>query len=453
MKIKRVEIKNFRNITKADIDFANINVFTGKNSSGKSNLLLALSNILKTKGDYTSEFGGNNVTIGPGRKTTTLKASVLGVNDSRTCFIDGPSNFFCVEPEVMVLEKVIDKNSFSLQHRLFFTGKRYRNSDPKITWQLFTQGDSNSKFEDGAEHVVDELVYEKKFQKEEIVGNTNIVQKDSLKNLNEEEYLTVFHDAEKSLVSQIKPKVFSTDLGQITNALSIHRYVTDKGNEQIYSEALKRGKEVPNVKTNFDTSEFIFLIADIERNKEVKQKFFSDLGLYTKGIVTGISINQKGSLSVLSPNGPDGIWTISNGTSVLVFIITLINWINLNASQRSYRLPHVLLLDETDSIVHPTILPEFIQLLRNLSRKVQIFITTHSPYFLDGFSREEIYYIKDAASMAEVAPEGINRCNIYSYEEILKSLSEEDRSIIANKKNSELFCDAIIENLFPVKES
>ena len=174
------------------------------------------------------------------------------------------------------------------------------------------------------------------------------------------------------------------------------------------------------------------------------------MNLYTKGIVKELFINSKGSLSIVSPNGPDGIWTISNGTSVLVFFITLINWINLDLNQKSYQTPQIILLDETDSIVHPTILFEFIELLKALSRKVQVFITTHSPYFLDGFSKDEIYYIKDSSSIAENSREGMNRGNIYNYKSIIEKLSPDEQRDVLNKKNSQLFCEGVIDSIFPV---
>ncbi len=455
MRIKNVELKNFRNITKADISFGDINVFTGRNSSGKSNFLLALSNILKTKNEYTSEFGSNNVTIGAGRKTTTFKVLVERIT-SKTYFLgsDGPkreTDFFCVEPESMAFEKILDKNSFSVTHKLSFTGKQYTNKDGALTWQEF---DKSNKFDEKAERIVDELVYEKKFSRTEVVGEANVVQTDPIKNKNESRYFALFQSLQHTLVSQIKPKLFNVDLGQITTALSIHKYVTEKGNEQIYQEALKRLKieSMPSTRVSMENSEFVFLVADIQRNATIKKKYNNDLNLYTKGIVKDISISSKGVLTVESPNGPDGIWTISNGTSVLVFFITLINWVNLHKDQRSYQLPHVILLDETDSIIHPTIQSEFIEVLRSLSRKVQIFITTHSPYFLDGFSTEEIYYIKDSASIAEHSPEGVNRCNIYNYKSIIEKLSKDQQKEILEKRNSELFCEGIIENLFPVSE-
>ena len=455
MKIEKVEIKNFRNISKADISFNDINVFTGRNSSGKSNFLLALANILKTKSDYTLEFGENNVTLGPGRKTSTPKVWVNGLN-VRTCFLNDSENkegnkFFCLEPKTMGFEKNLDKNSFSTLHKLFFTGKYHKNNDSALTWEAFSKDEK--AFDRLSVTTTNEVVYEKKFLKTVIEGDTNTVQTDPIKNENEGEYYRVFNEFQNSLVSQIKPKLFNVDLGPITTALSLHKYVTEKGNGQIYQEALKRKREeVRQVmsKPNLENSEFIFLIADIQKNKDVNKKFNKDLNLYTKGIVKEISINTKGSLSLISPNGPDGIWTISNGTSVLVFFITLINWLNLEPNQRSYKLPSVILLDETDSIVHPTIFSEFIDLLKALSRKVQIFITTHSPYFLDGFSTEQIYYIKDSASIAEHSTEEMNRCNIYNYKSIIDVLSKEEQKDILEKKNSELFCEGIIESLFPI---
>ncbi|MEK7645139.1 MAG: AAA family ATPase [Patescibacteria group bacterium] len=457
MKIRNIEIKNFRNISKADISFGDLNVFTGRNSSGKSNFLLAISSALKIKTDYTQEFGGNNVTIGQGLRTTSLKTSIEN-KSARTCFVGGnqvdeQTDFFCVETEAMIFEKVLDKNSFSTLHKLFFTGKQYVNRDREIKWSAFAK--DNSLFEKGAVTMKDTLVYEKNFSKTENIGDTNIIQSNPIKNPQGDNYFAIFEHLQNSVVSQFRPKFLSVDMGNITTALSLHKYVTDKGNEQIYQEALRRLKDggVPSNKTSLENSEFIFLISDIEKNKIIKEKFANDLNLYTKGIVRGVSINSKGSLSVSSPNGPDGIWTISNGTSVLVFFITLLNWINLRSLERSYQLPHVLLLDETDSIVHPTILIEFIEVLRALSRRVQIFITTHSPYFLDGFSTEEIFYIKDAASIAgDVVVEGANRCNIYNYKTIIENLSPKEQKYISDKKNSELFCQGTIEGIFPVKE-
>jgi predicted ATP-dependent endonuclease of OLD family len=457
MKINKIDIKDFRNITKAEIEFGNINVFTGKNSSGKTNFLLAISSALKTKKDLSEEFSGNNVTISQGKRNTTFKTTVAGI-DTKTCFVKGsnknnPDDFFCLSPDSFTFENVINKDSSSFSHRLFFSGTEYQNTDPRLTWQDFSKNEA--LYKDRAKKRENELVYEKKFSTSQSINGTNVVQESPLGGISN--HFSAFQDLHKGVITQIREGFKTIQSSPVTTALSIHDYVTDKGNEQVYQEALKRSRhkdQINSIRTGLEKSGFIFLVADISNNKVVKEKYAKDLETYTDGIVKNIIITPKGTLSVLSPNGPDGIWTMSNGTSVLVFFITLINWLNLSYSERSYNQPHVLLLDETDAIVHPTILNEFIELLRGLSKKVQIFITTHSPYFLNGFERNEIYYIKDAPAIAEKTRNGvqeINRCNIYKYETILGKISPENRDLIIKKSNAELFCDGVIESLFPIE--
>ncbi|MEI6480541.1 MAG: AAA family ATPase [bacterium] len=449
MKIKSLKIKNFRNITRADINFGDINVLTGRNSSGKSNFLLALSTILETRKDYSDMFARNTVSIGAGKRTTTFKATVTDVKQ-RTCFIEDTSkNFFCVEPNEFIFEKIIDKNSTTVSQKLFFSGKKFENKKKEIDWTTFSK--DIKIFDENADLVKEpELVYEESFSNDSNVEEMNVIKSKKSDIPHYENYLGFFHLLKEGVLSNVSSE--NQNEKDIINSISIHKYVTDKGNEEIYKEAAMRVKDdVLTAKTSINKSKFIFLIADIQKDAKAYKRYREDLAFFTKGIVKDININSRGVLEVSSPNGPEGIWTISNGTSVLAFFITLVNWLGLPFNAKSYKTPSVILLDETDAIIHPTILKEFIDILRSLSRKVQVFITTHSPYFLDGFSSDEIYYIKDSASMAE-NKQGMNRCNIYDYKTILDNLPSDQQSLLKEMKNSELFIGAVLDGLFPVNE-
>ncbi|MCK4428835.1 MAG: AAA family ATPase, partial [Candidatus Aenigmarchaeota archaeon] len=63
MRIKKLEIKNYKNIKEATIDFDDLTIFIGKNNIGKSNLLNALDlffNWNNSKDFNESLAGGGN---------------------------------------------------------------------------------------------------------------------------------------------------------------------------------------------------------------------------------------------------------------------------------------------------------------------------------------------------------------------------------------------------------
>ena len=60
MIIRKISIRNFRSIASCRIDLSNMNVFSGCNDSGKSNLLKALNLFFNNKTDHDTEFDFNN---------------------------------------------------------------------------------------------------------------------------------------------------------------------------------------------------------------------------------------------------------------------------------------------------------------------------------------------------------------------------------------------------------
>jgi predicted ATPase len=453
MKIKHLEIKDFRNISRASINFHDLNILTGRNSSGKSNFLLALATALESKKDYSEIYSNNTVNLSAGKKTTTIKTTINEIG-SRTCYINNSDELFCIKPDEFRFEKVIDKRSLAKSLALYFSGGKLDERVEGLLSKINNEKNFISDvFEKNFLQTNDELVYQEEFSDNISQDNTIKVvniQKNNFKN--QDKYLSFFRDISDQVLASIGLSKPNTGI----NSVSIHEYITEKGDEEIYKQVLQRKKSqhTENANSNLRKSKFIFLVADIEMNQKVNDKFQSDLNLYTKGIIKKLYTNKKGALSISCKNSPEDIWTISSGTAALIFLITLINWLNLPNTLRSYKAPNILIFDEVDAIIHPTILKDFTDLLKHLSKKMQIFITTHSPYFLDAFSRDQLFFLKDSASMADNKGDGaVNRCNIHDYASIFNKLSEEQRKDFEGKKNSELLIDGSVDGLFPMIEN
>ncbi len=242
---------------------------------------------------------------------------------------------------------------------------------------------------------------------------------------------------------------------------AIYEFVTKIPKTQLAFEQilkrLKRKKDEYIWQENFSNATFPLILADIQRSSRVKE-FKKDLSLYTDSLIHNVYINTHGSGDekqiwnigtpyIVTPNAPKELASISMGSAILVFFIALKNWLNLEYSERSYTLPGVMLLDEIDSFIHPLLLENLSEVLVSIWKNTQLFITTHSPTFIDLFPKENIYYIKPVEKIGKLA---INRSDVFSYKQILDILPEEDREPFQGKKNSELFVDGVIDDLYPI---
>lgn len=228
--------------------------------------------------------------------------------------------------------------------------------------------------------------------------------------------------------------------------------------QQAYEQILKRLKK-SNTEFIFDSftnATFPLIIADIQRSSR-KEQYQKNLELYTDWLIKDVYIhigktdNNLGNNwvpYVQTPNAPKELASISMGSAILVYFITLKCWLELAWYEKSYSHPSVMLLDEIDSFIHPTLLPKLSEILRWISRQTQLFITTHSPIFIDLFSKENIFYIKPIEKIWKIT---LNRSDIFSYKQIIDSIIDDsERKMFIDMPNSELFINWIVEDLYPV---
>jgi AAA15 family ATPase/GTPase len=454
MKISNLQIENFRNILRADVQFGRINIFTGKNASGKSNFLLALSNSLKVATDFSDVFFDNIVTFGQGKNKTVFRPTIDDLGSQYLYVEEGYYLYF--KPEKFTFENTLGKKTSSaLSHKLFYTGSF--SKDPVASIAASSERPNivqNIQASKNLQRKENELVYSKAFFKDQIEGSgaEQYIKIDETEAIeNSQKYLSIFSGYKNAVMSWVDPRMFSST--------KIYLHVVDRYDSEVYEQVLLRLKEKndpthPITKSPFQKAKFIALLADIQRNDKQREQFVKDLNLYTKGLVEDMAINvvggvgNKGEIVVTSSNAQKDILYISAGTAVMVYLILVKNWVQLPFADQSFERPHVMTFDEVDSIIHPSLMHEFKEVLKGLSKFVQLFISTHSSHFIDCFEKNEVFWLKDTISVVEKKKLN-DSSSIYSYAEILARMPK-DSSYFTNRLNSELFIDGMMDDLFPL---
>jgi predicted ATP-dependent endonuclease of OLD family len=454
MKITNIKIENFRNILRADINFENINIFTGKNSSGKSNFLLAVSNSIKTGMDFSDVFYDNIVTFGPGKSKAVFKTTISDLN-TKYIYNSSEKELIYISPKIFTFENTFSKKGLTpVHHRLLFSGDYSLNTDIQNSQDIKNQIVSLEKSSE-KKTLENTLVYERNFINETIENSEgkHVVEKIELSDYpNSDKFINIFNGFKSSIFSWVDSKTFSST--------SIYKYVTERiDNNEIYDQIInflkdeKSKEKAYSQRTPFIKAKLIHLLADIQKNEKQKILFKKDLKFYTDGLLNDLYINldgstgNKGEINVGSSNSPKDIFCISAGTAVMIYFILLKNWAELSFNERSFVKPDVMIFDEIDCIIHPSLMAQFTEILKSLSVNIQLFISSHSPHFIDCFEKNQLFWLKDTTTISEKAKALAS--NVYSYQDIINKLPD-GNDYFSKRSNSELFIDGLIDSIFPI---
>lgn len=459
MKIQSIQIHNFRNLQNVVIKPTWINILTWRNWGGKTNLLRAIAHSLETDLYLWQYFEDNVVTYWPWKKTTKIYTEVSNI----------PIRYK-KDGDIEILEKydkILFQNiisAWSNKSKKHLLSAYYKRKD-FLDWNLDKA--FQELFRDNKNIKPVELYWSAdKFAQ---IWNEDINQQD-IRNERDSKS-TITDKNEGQVLRSLKWEIVTSFIERRSedwiyepeiSSKVIYDFVTKIPKTQLAFEQiikrLKRKKWEHVWYENFNNATFPLILADIQRSKKVSE-FRKDLALYTDWLVQDIYINTHWNTDekqiwtiwtpfIVTPNAPKELSSISMGTAIMVFFITIKNWLNLEYEERSYTRPGVILLDEVDSLIHPMLLAKLSEVLTNISKTTQLFITTHSPIFIDQFKKENIYYIKPVEKIGKIS---INRSDVYSYKEILDQCSPEDRKNYEEKKNSSLFIDGLIDDMYPIK--
>ncbi len=435
MKITNLKVANFRNLKNIDINFWNINILTWKNSTWKTNLTQLLTNCLNTDDDIEKQFWKNILTHWPWLSETIINVTIDDIFYEWWYRKDQGVEF--IKPKSFIYKRSIKKNPISLKRiSLDFDWKIVETSISKI--ELFQSWRSSEIFEKQDNKFI-ASVY-----KDENINNF-------LKKNEWLRFISVFDNiTNNKIVTYDDLSSFSKCSWKIFDFVTLSKEFNKK---EISLEAIEdlKNKNIKKWVSNFSTAKFIFLLADIQRNEKQFKKFNDDLDFFTDWVLKKVYINtdwsewSKWDIYVNSPHWPKNIELISAWTAIILFFVLLKNWLSIDI--KSYQHPNIMIFDELDSAIHPSLIWKFTELLKIISNKIQLFITTHNTNFIDNFERNDIYLLKDIWSFNEK----VNvESNILSYEKIINSLSNDEQEVFKNTSNSELYINWYIDSFFPI---
>ena len=447
MKIKKIIIKNFRNLKNIDTKFWDINILTWKNSTGKTNLIKILANSCNTRNKTKDIFWENIVTIWKGLKQTKISTTISWIKHTTQLRYLWKNILKIYQPEEFTFEHTISKSTLSSEK----WSLKYSWKTKEIkTWEI------NKAFfnEDGFiklsvivnwEIELDALEQKEVFKKQflgELEDNSIIEEKNR-------DYLDIFERV-------VNNKIIYFENNQETCTKNIYDFITKKYTSEKYKSIVNKidwGEEYRFFQS-FEKASFIDLLSDIQKNKNIYKKYSEDLDFFSDGIIKNIKINvgrewAKGEIFVKTPHWPKDIEYLSTGSAILTYFVTLKNWLELDRIDKPYDEPDIMLFDEIDSPIHPALISRFCDLLKIISNRIQLFITTHSLCFIDNFEKKEIFLLKDHWSFAANTK---ILSNIYSYEDIITTLNNEDKQIFDKMLPSELYINSYVDTLFPINQ-
>ena len=434
MKIKKIKVSNFRNLKNIDIEFWNINILTWKNSTWKTNLTQLLYNCLNTNENVKDYFWDNIVTVWQWLNYTNLEVTIWDINYLTQ--IKSLSKLSIYSPkEITYKQKTLSSKEQSLDY---------------IWWELIKDWNSdNLNFLDYKDILVWNIqldkIDKKNIFKKRFEGMDNI----DLGNSNSEYYSIFKSIVGKNVINYDNRSSFSACLG------IMYDFIVKKYKSEKYKSIINKlnSKEIFAWSQNFIEADFIDILSDIQRNEKQFKEFNKDVSFFTDWIISKVEINTKWAswfkwdIFIKTPFWPKDIEYISSWSAIILYFVALRHWLELDSHLSSFKKPYIMIFDELDSAIHPWLLWRFTELLNIISNKIQLFITTHSPLFIDNFEKKDIYLLKDIWSFEKNIKLD---SNIFSYQEIINKLNDDEKKIFMETSNSDLYINWYMEWIYPV---
>ena len=335
MILKEISVKNYRTLENVNVGFNGYyTAISGKNNAGKSNLIRAIRGV-----------------ISPGM-SIRLRGSIFGIesndwkNDITSWKIDRKEDIL-IE---MSLE--INRSSDAAIYK-FLTSLIFKDAAEKtiaetemlkISYRKTAKNEINYSIIFGENEVVDD------YQKQEVFKRIRTSECLIFYNSTQKAY--VFDDSTDRLVNFIK----SSDL-----------------------EAINRKKEdlVKTIQKSLKNhqNELTELLGTLEDKYEVS---LSTQGLNFEREVIDISLKEKGSDVSLEE------WGSGTRNRTLIFQHLLNAKRAQQMSNDTDRITPIVMIEEPECYLHPQAQAEFGRILQDLANefKIQIIVTTHSPYML-----------------------------------------------------------------------
>lgn len=343
MFLKEFKAQNYRTLEDITVTFQNYyTAVSGRNNCGKSNMLRGIRNMLSSAMFF--------------RMSSDDVFSVGEIS-----YLKDFTNW---------KKQVDDKGPMCLK----LTLELDRDADAsvfKFISDLVLQnvGENETKSENNCENLVIELILKSESQSEyniqfgEIAITKDLHKREILRRIKTSESV-IFHNSTEN--DSFPPFRASRD--------SINSYLSEPDKQDI---AGKIANVVKSVQKSLKKQQYEIdsLLGRLEETYEVS---LSIEGLNLERESISISLKEKGGAVSLDE------WGSGTQNRTLIFL-TLLNARRFQtSSNESERLTPIVLIEEPESFLHPSAQAEFGRILQDLAEefKIQVIVTTHSPYLL-----------------------------------------------------------------------
>lgn len=332
MKIEKIEIINFRTLENVTVKFDGyFSSISGKNNAGKTSIIKAMRSIFREEEHEYSYFEESNL---------------ISYQDSLTQWVEkGTAIEF--KYDLLIAEeadpglygfvkKIADMNNLGHQFVISIEVKLEDKTERYI--KILVDGSELGKYETGE-------VFRR-------ISSSNIV---------------VFHNSASG-----SQRIFFGG----ASALMFHELILSKSEKEELKEEQERIKKRVRKFAQEQRTELSSLLGKLEEKYEVELTVFESM--FGRTIPLGINLKDKG---VEVPLDAWGAGT-QNRTRIMMSILTA-SKIKQQINDEN-RVTPIIIIEEPESFLHPSAQAEFGRVIRSLARdlKIQIIITTHSPYML-----------------------------------------------------------------------
>ena len=368
MKIKHLKIQNLKNLINVELsDLPNLVVLIGKNSAGKSNLIDALNLLfaefgtdrkldLGDLGDYQHLFPDHD--IRPNQPLEITATLLLSIDEWRAfASVDGRA------------EKYIESVEIDLVRRLVVT-------ENNALWQTY------QVHIDGLEVVRDSELIE--LDTEELNTRLGDVVSDSVSSLSSAEY----SDVANSYLSVVSCDEEQMDkLGQLLND-SFQTIHTTSNPPNLSNPFMER----PSIINTPQIDDLLKQFQSRGNQRQSLRKITRQYEAMTQYTQRPVAVASSVEIEERDRTVPIGM--VGEGNQALLRLVAQV----VGNSQ-------VLAIEEPETHLHPTLIKSvsgFLATSANATR--QLFVSTHSPFFLDQLPLENIFVVKNDGTGTHVSP-------------------------------------------------
>lgn len=397
MNINNIEIQNFRCYKNTNIKFGKqITIFIGRNGSGKSSVLSAIRKGL------SFIFSDNKDEINPLKANNNATVSSIPILDTRYDEREGGFNWpTSIKYDIDFNNEVVNWEFYKKSDPGGLHSTLYKDARDKIIKELMGHAEMwpvYAFFGDSYPHIDMNLgAKASKIIKSDILPrdfayygwdayqNCNVLWQERFK------YIDNFIFSKESKVRSFEDNILKLNkrIESISDSNEINKLKVEIKEQETslknYIEATNNKIKLFEVERNYIESKFVKFTEPLDEQYNFINQDFEVLSISALNLIkSDISVkfllaDRRSIISEMLPMGYKRLFNIVFDISYRCFIL----------SEGKYEPKGVVMIDEIELHLHPSLQQEVLQRFRKTFPNIQFIITTHSPLVISNFKADE----------------------------------------------------------------